>query len=124
MTLRDEHGEVEVGIGDLFKIKEATFSVICPEFTTGINPTVWVRLHAGVFLLPDGRRFEIQPDIKAPVFLFTGELVASCMREHRLMTFDIPETPQTPAEKLAKASRARTSKKRTPQDQPTTDTLF
>jgi hypothetical protein len=119
MILRDEQGEVEVGIGDLFQVKAATFSVICPEITVPATP-VWVRLHAGVIEI-EGRQVKLEDGKPAPVYLFPAALVASCMREHRLMTFDIP---QTPVEPLAKAPRARTSKKRESQQEPISKGLF
>lgn len=124
MIVRDEQGEVEVGIGDLFQVKAAIFSVICPEFTVSGNPPIWVRLHAGVIDIADGRQVKIEEGKPAPVYLFQAELVASCVREHRLMTFDIPTVPQTPVQKPAKAPGARTSKKRERQNEPIPQTLF
>jgi hypothetical protein len=137
MTLRDELGEVEVGIGDLFELKtgntldqlSATFSVICPNDIHSRSPSslIWVRLIGGSaeFI---GKRYEVRQDgneaLRYPVLPFTAELVARLVREHRLMTFDIQPVPQMPAQKLPKAPRARTSKKDSRQNQPTSDSLF
>jgi hypothetical protein len=104
--------------------------VICPEFTTGLNPSIWVRLQGGILDLTDGRRIVFKPELHgqghlAQVFLFTGEIVARCVREHREMTFDIPgPVVQMPAKNLAKAPGARTSKKRDSQHEPGSDSLF
>jgi hypothetical protein len=124
MTLRDELGEVEVGIGDLFDVKDATFSVICPEMTIA-HPPIWVRLHAGVLILEDGRRFEIHPDSQAPVFLFTEDLVARCVRATRLKSGQLSVVAgQHPAQSDTKGSRARTSKKDADKSQPNSGSLF
>ncbi len=123
MILRDEQGEVEVGIGDLFKIKDAEFSVICPELTIPASP-IWVRLHAGV-IESDGRQIKIEEGKAAPVYLFPAAMVARCMREHRLMTFDIPEpVSQHPTQSETKGSRARTRQKDAGKPQPITNSLF
>ncbi len=125
MTLRDQYGEVEVGIGDLFKVKDAEFSVICPEFTTGVNPSVWVRLLSGVVTLADGRRIEVEShDGKGRPFLFTGELLAGLIRAHRLMTFDIAPPVDPPARIEKKTPRAQSSKERAQEHKPTTGDLF
>jgi hypothetical protein len=139
MTLRDGQGEIEVGIGDLFELNtgavsastpqiSATFSVVCPDFTvSAAKPPIWVRLISGAADI-QGKRYEVRPDgneeLRYPVLLFTGELVARLIREHRLMTFDIPTVPQTPVEKPAKAPSTRTSKKRERQQEPSPQTLF
>jgi hypothetical protein len=141
MILRDEYGEVEVRIGDLFEVKgpkgeTATFSVICPEMAADMqapakygNPSIWVRLQGGLLDLTDGRRIEFRPELHGngqmdQVFLFTGELVARCVREHRLMTFDIPAPVQPPARIEKKGPRAPASNKRTEKQSPTTESLF
>ncbi len=132
MTLRDELGEVEVGIGDLFEIKgatcTATFSVICPESIYSAKSPIWVRLMGG-WIESDGKRLEVREDgneaLRFPVLLFTAELVARCIREHRLMTFDIREpVGQHPARIENKSPRARPSKKDAGKSQPITDSLF
>jgi hypothetical protein len=133
MTLRDEHGEVEVGIGDRFTVKgskgeTAEFSVICPEWS-GATASVWVRLQSGILDLTDGRRIEFRSELHGnmqmdQVFLFTAELVAKCVREHRLMTFDIPAPVDPPARIEKKGPRAPTRKKGAQEHGPTTGSLF
>lgn len=128
MTLRDQHGEIEVGIGDLFAVKDCIFSVVCPESIYRNNSPIWVRLISGV-LDYEGMRYEVSPEaaaaLKFPVLLFTAELLADLVREHRLMTFDIP-APAVPAKAkpAAEPRRAPASKKPAPKHDPTQKTLF
>jgi hypothetical protein len=128
MTLRDEYGDVEVGVGDLFELKTgptlnqscATFSVICPADIYSHSSMIWVRLISGAaeFI---GKRYEVRQDgneaLRYPVLPFTGELVARLVREHRLMTLPA-------AQSVAKSPRARASKKDAGKPQPKTDSLF
>jgi len=125
MLLRDEIGEVEVKIGDLFEAKGCTFSVICPEFRQSpSNPPVWVRLKSGVLVLEDGRRFEIRADgieeLREPVFLFTSAVIARCIRESRLKT----PAPDIQAARTRAESRSAPTKKRAEQNHPTSENLF
>jgi hypothetical protein len=131
MTLRDSYGEVEVGIGDLLEYEGAILSVICPEdFSYSV---IHVRLSQGA-IEHNGKRFELFADGPLssagfplqPCFRFKADLVASCVRAYRLLNADVPApaVPQTPAQKPAKTPRARTSKKRERQNEPTSDSLF
>jgi hypothetical protein len=124
MTVRDELGAVEVGIGDRFQVQGAGFSVICPEFN-GAKTSVWVRLESGGLTLTDGRRIEFRPESHGgfqfeQVFLFTGELAARVIREHRLMTFDLP----APARVEKKTPRAHSSKQSARKHGPMSQALF
>lgn len=124
MILRDEHGEVEVRIGDQFEVKGCTLSVICPDFMQVPSP-VWVRLKSGVLILEDGRRFEVKPDapeeLPEPVFLFSADLIARCIREHRLA---LPAAGSRPTVGTEAHRRAPASKKRAQQNRPTSESLF
>ena len=134
MILRDEHGEVEVKIGDLFKLKSgengsmvsATFSVICPVSIYSDRSPIWVRLIAGSVDV-EGKRYEVRQDgneaLRYPVLVFTSDLVARLVR---LMTFDIPApvAGRMPAKPVAETRRAPASKKRAEKYQPTSESLF
>jgi hypothetical protein len=129
MTLRDEHGEVEVGIGDLFEVEGAKFSVICPELSgepdSFRNVSVWVRLLSGKLDLADGRCVELKsPDGRGQPYLFEGALLAGLVRNHRLMTFNIAPPAETPARIDKKTPRAPTSKKPARKHEPTSESLF
>jgi len=130
MILRDEHGEVEVRIGDLFEVEDAKFSVICPELFGGEldafrNISVWVRLVSGKVDLADGRRVEVtSPDGQGRHFLLSGALLATAVRNHRLMTFDLPAPAVQPARTRSDTRRAPATKKREKQQQPTSENLF
>jgi hypothetical protein len=126
MTLRDQYGEVEVGIGDLFEYKGATLAVVCPELSacTADMPVICVRLKRGV-IEKGGQRFEASEEKNNLLFDFSGDLVAGLIREHRLMTFDIPAPPVQPPARIEKKSpRAPTRKKGAQEHGPTTGTLF
>jgi hypothetical protein len=127
MTLRDELGEVEVGIGDLLEYKGAILSVICPEdFSYSV---IHVRLKEGA-VEKDGRRFELLTDGPVspagfplqPCFRFKADLVASCVREYRLKT-PTPAVQET-ARTRSESRRAPATKKRAEQNHPTTESLF
>jgi hypothetical protein len=131
LTLRDQFGEVEVGIGDFFKLGDAKLGVICQ------NPdqTICCRVYEGLVsvdyeaedygddgsIVNPGRVIGLQSVID-----FLPEEVASGVREYRLLTFDIQPAPveQTPAKSQPKAPSARPSKKRAEQHGPTTGSLF
>ena len=124
MILSDEHGEVEVKIGDQFEVEGSKFSVICPKMSG--NQFIWVRLLSGFIDLDDGRRVEVKsPDDQGQPFLFGGALLAGLVRNHRLMTFDIPAHAVPPkAKPVADTRRAPASKKRAEKHQPTSESLF
>jgi hypothetical protein len=138
MTLHDQYGEVEVGIGDLFEMKtgpaqnqfSATLAVVCPEpLTFKGQPIICVRLKQGV-LEHNGSRFEYSEERNNLLFNLTGDQVARLIREHRLMTFDIPapQLPQLPQnildEKVIKPRRASDSKKPARKHEPNQSSLF
>lgn len=132
MILRDEHGEVEVRIGDLFEFKGALLAVVCQHMqgdagglvrTDDDHGIIVVRLKQGV-IEKNGQRFEATEENNNLLFYFTDELVASRVRDHRLMTFDIPEPVQTKAKPVPDSRRAPASKKRTGQNNPTSENLF
>ena len=128
MILRDELGEVEVKIGELFEVEDAKFSVICPELFGGEldafrNISVWVRLLSGKIDLADGRRVEVQsPDDQGQPFLFSGALLAVCVRNYRRSP--VPSVVQPPAPARAESRRAPATKKREKQNHPTSESLF
>lgn len=131
MILRDAHGEIEVPFCEDFEYRSnvgtlAKLTVVCPaaEYSTPMNPVLWVRLTSGA-VERDGKRVGISPDGKRPLFTFTGELVASLVRQYRLGGLSLePAAVQQPARSVPKERRAKPSKERDVQDQPTTESLF
>jgi hypothetical protein len=123
MILRDEHGEIDVKVGDLFEVEDAKFSVICPELSGEVdsfrNISVWVRLLSGKINLPDGRRVEVNsPDDQGQPFLFSGTLLATCVRNYRRTPVPSAIQPQS------ESRRAPATKKREKQHRPTSESLF
>ncbi len=125
MILRDEHGEIQVRIGDLIKYEGAILAVLCPEADCS-DHLICVRLKSGVITDNDGIRFEYSENNNNIRFIWPAEFVASCVRAYRL---DHPaETPysfsQRPTESVAKSSGARARQKDAGKAQPKTDSLF
>lgn len=135
MTLRDSYGEVTVPFGQLFEYRSnistlATLEVVCADsaMSTAQEPIICVRLVSG-FVEKDGKKVGIQPDEdrRAPLFLFTGALVADLVRTYRLTSPPVeiaPGRPQQAPQTTAKTPRARGSKERAEKDQPTSKSLF
>lgn len=121
MILRDQYGEVQVGIGDLFEYQGATLEVVCPEYDmeSTAQPVICVRLKKGV-IEKNGERFEVSEENNNIRFNFTADLVAACVRNHRLMTFDIP-APDEPVQPVPKGRRAPASKKEPAKQKPTNE---
>ncbi len=122
MTLRDSsYGEIETGIGDLFDYQGCTLSVVCLDTEATREhgkPIVTVRLYKGI-LKREGKQFQIEEGQNPPLFYFTAELVADCIRA---------SSPQHPPEFLAiesakppepKSPKVRKASKPTVEDQPT-----
>jgi hypothetical protein len=123
MTLRDQHGEVDVPFITDFAYKDALLTVICPAAEQiGGHEAIWCRLQKG-FLELSGQRYEISENGQRPVLPFAADLVA---HQVRLSRGKLPESAnlQRPIPEGTAGRRARTSQKRENQPQPTTESLF
>ena len=103
MILRDKHGEIETGIGDLFCAKigasaACIFSIVCHDTEASAKfgkPIICVRLYGGVFDY-DGQRWQVEEGKNPPLFIFTAELVADCLRTTRRHVPGLPQLAQCP----------------------------
>lgn len=107
MTLRDQHGEIDVPFAQDFEYKGATFCVVCPdsEYSKPDAPAICVRMVKGPVEL-EGKRYAIAENGHRPLFAFTGELVAQQVRLYRLGGLQI-EAPKKSTPRKAKNQPAR-----------------
>lgn len=124
MMLHDQDGAVIVPYGQLFEYRSnpeslATLEVVCADsaMSTTMEPIICARLVSGVFIRErDGQRVGIGPKGEQPMFLFTGEFVATQVRAYR--------SRQQPAQTEPKERSTRKSKQRPQADHQTSEDLF
>ncbi len=131
MILRDQLGEIEAGLGDLFSYKGCEFEIVTPDSEASQFfgfPVICVRLRKGDFAQVDGEIRKIEAGQPAPLLFFDYPLVATCIRSGRPAETARPEqhppefealAPYQEPSKETKASRAKNSKPRPEEDQPT-----
>lgn len=122
MTLCDAHGEVEVPFGQLFIYRNATLEVVCPDSEATAQEgrlILCVRLVAGILEGSHGQLFGLQDGKPAPLFVFTSELVAGCVRDYIEAA-----RPEQPAQSKPEQSRGRKRDQRHEQLEPITGNLF
>lgn len=113
MTLRDEYGEVNVKLFERFEHKlgseTATFSIVSfePELDDDGRKVIYVRLAEGSFHW-DSHHFKLKEGEPAPLFKFTPDLVAACVRRQR-QGIRIPDDPPKPKSKVKKSSDSQTN---------------
>ncbi len=132
MILRDQFGEVEAGLGDIFHYKGAELEIVTPDSIASElfgYPIVCCRLRKGQ-CEHDGELLRLEEGKPAPFAFFDHDGLATCLRQQRKsesvrpdpfpLSAEFDALVSAPLDKPEKATGSgKKSKARPDQDQPT-----